>query len=74
MKAEVKKKREETNQMRQQLMAETAKVEAAAERFELELAYVWAENELMMEQNLQDQRLLMLCWIYFLDADDGPVH
>ncbi|GLT52392.1 hypothetical protein SLA2020_257390 [Shorea laevis] len=74
MKAEVKEKREETNEMRQQLMAETAKMEAAAERFESELAHGRAENELMMEQNLQDQHLLMLCWIYFLDADDSPVY
>ncbi|GKV36071.1 hypothetical protein SLEP1_g44247 [Rubroshorea leprosula] len=64
MKAAVKEKREETDQMQQQLMAETAKMEAAAERFESELAHGWAENELMMEQNLQDQHLLMLCWGY----------
>ncbi|GLU08627.1 hypothetical protein SLE2022_255290 [Rubroshorea leprosula] len=64
MKAEVKEKREETDQMQQQLMAETAKMEAAAERFESELAHGWAENELMMEQNLQVQYLLMLCWGY----------
>ncbi|GKV36066.1 hypothetical protein SLEP1_g44241 [Rubroshorea leprosula] len=64
LKAEVEEQTEETNQM-----------QAAAEGIELALAHGWAENELMMEQNLQDQHLLlMLYWRYFLDSDAGPVN
>ncbi|GLU08632.1 hypothetical protein SLE2022_255320 [Rubroshorea leprosula] len=55
MKAEVEAQREEKNRM-----------QAAAEGIELALAHGWAETELMMEQNLQDQHLLlMLYWRYF---------
>ncbi|GLT63401.1 hypothetical protein SLA2020_359680 [Shorea laevis] len=60
MKAEVVKQRAETSHMRQLLMEETAKFQAAAEGIESVIVQAWAENELMLEQNLEDEYLLML--------------
>ncbi|GLT98867.1 hypothetical protein SLE2022_163420 [Rubroshorea leprosula] len=60
MKAEVVKQRAETSHIRQLLMEETAIFQAAAEGIESVLVQAWAENELMLEQNQEDQYLLML--------------